>query len=58
MKVTIDASPVFPAVDYKQRLAAIRQFIAQEPKTRENALKALVATGMHTKTGQLKKQFR
>lgn len=58
MKVTIDTSALFPTADYKQALHAIDQFIARQPKTRENALKSLFATGMYTKAGKLKKQFR
>ena len=58
MKITIDTATLYPAVDYKARLAAINKMIESEPKTRENALRWLVGTGMYTKTGKLKKQFR
>ncbi|MFN0076276.1 MAG: hypothetical protein ACKVY0_07365 [Prosthecobacter sp.] len=58
MKVTIDTAALFPSADYKQTLQAINEFIARQPKTRENALKSLFATGMYTRTGKLKKQYR
>lgn len=59
MKITIDTNALYPAVDYKRALAAIRRVIAERPKTREAALKALAATGMHDpKTGRVKKKFR
>ena len=58
MKATLDSSPLFRTVDYKRALAAIKRTIANAPKDRETAIKVLMATGMHTKTGQLKKRFR
>ena len=57
MKATFDTSILYPAVDYKALGTAIDKVIAK-PKTRENALRALIATGMYTKSGKLKKQFR
>jgi Asp-tRNA(Asn)/Glu-tRNA(Gln) amidotransferase B subunit len=58
MKATIDTNAIYPAVDYKAIAAEMKKFIEQQPKTRENALRWLVGTGMYTKTGKLKKQFR
>ncbi len=58
MKITIDTTALYPAVDYKALAAEMKQFIAKQPKTRENALRWLVGTGMYTKTGKLKKKFR
>lgn len=59
MKATLDPSSIYPSVDYKRALAAINRVIAERPKTREAAIKALAATGMHDpKTGRVKKKFR
>lgn len=58
MKVTINTAALYPAVDYKRAVAAINKMIAKEPKTRETALRWAIGTGMYTKTGKLKKQFR
>ncbi|MFN0080403.1 MAG: hypothetical protein ACKVY0_28375 [Prosthecobacter sp.] len=59
MKATLDTRPLYPSVDYKRALAAIRRVIAESPNTPEEALKWLAATGMHDpKTGRLKKKFR
>jgi hypothetical protein len=58
MKITIDTSVLYPAVDYKALAQEMKAFIAKQPKTRENALRWAIGTGMYTKTGKLKKQFR
>lgn len=58
MKATFDAAILYPRPDYNAILLAIRKQRSQEPRTKENALRSLIATGMYTKTGKLKKQFR
>ena len=58
MKVKFNDIFLMGRVDYKKEVADMKRAIAKLPKDRETALKMLVATGMHTKTGRLKKQFR
>ena len=58
MKATLTFGPLLQTFDYEKALASMQRAIAKEPKDRESAIKALMATGMHTKTGQLKKKFR
>ena len=44
--------------DTEIRLAAMKRVSASAKKDRAYSLKLLIGTGMHTKTGKLKKQFR
>ena len=52
------ASPIFADTDHKKELAALKRAIAKSNKDPGDALKALIATGMYSKSGKLKKQFR
>ena len=50
-----------PSLSKKEVAARIKGMkrVAEEAlKTREGAIKLLVSTGMYTRTGKLKKQFR
>ena len=60
MKLTMTAPSHFTGTDHKKELAALKRAIAKsrEDTSREAAVRMLVRTGMHTSTGQLKKQFR
>lgn len=40
------------------RIKGMRRVAAEARKTREGALELLASTGMYTKTGKIKKQFR
>ena len=58
MNVNLATGPMLGMIDYKHELTVMKRAIAKRPKDRETALKWLASTGMYTKTGKLKKQFR
>jgi hypothetical protein len=60
MKLTMTAPSIFTGTDHKKELAALKRAIAKsrEDTSREAAVRMLVGTGMFTKSGKLKKQFR
>jgi hypothetical protein len=45
-------------MDHKREVSALKRAIAKADKEPGAALKMLVATGMYTRAGKLKKQFR
>ena len=59
MNISSGSLALYPSVNYKKELAAMKRAFAKLPKDRETAIRVLAATGMHSpKTGKLKKQFR
>ena len=44
--------------DYSKELAGMKRTIAKADKDPAYAMKLILMTGMYTKTGKLKKQFR
>ena len=58
MNVNLVSSPLTTRDTVRQTLAAIRKSDERARKDPEYARTSLIATGMYTKSGKIKKQFR